>query len=93
MSVADIAKKVDSSTNLVDVVKSKGNGAGKARSGSPSRHRCGNNEARRGSAAEAAAGTNGPDGIVAAARQAEQDRARMRTAPERIGGIVNELLR
>ncbi|MEO6597250.1 MAG: hypothetical protein ABIP94_21110 [Planctomycetota bacterium] len=77
MSAADIAKKVGCTVGLVYNVKSTSGGATK-RPGRPRKN--------------AAPGLDGIEGILAAVKNSEQQRTRMRAALERIQTVVGDVL-
>lgn len=78
MSVADIAKKVACSPNLVYNVRSATGQAGKR---GPSRLQ-----------QAPSAGRDDPIGILAAVQRSERERMQMRAALEKIGSIIRETL-
>ena len=78
MKAADIAKKVGCSVPLVYMMKSAMGKAGKRGPGRPR--------------SVSTAGMDGLDGIVAAVKNNERERAQLRGALERIQGIIGEAL-
>ena len=78
MTAAEIAKKVGCSVPLVYMMKSAMGRAGKRGPGRPR--------------SVPAVGTNGLEGIVAAVKNNERERAQLRGALERIQGIIGEAL-
>lgn len=78
MSAAEIAKKAGCTTGLVYVVKSSSGMAGKRDPGRPRK--------------AASTSLNGLDGILAAVKNSERERAQMRTALERIQAVLADVL-
>jgi transposase-like protein len=83
MSVADIAKKVGCSANLVYNVKARQGGGKKRGPGRPPKAKA---------AATTAPALDTIEGIVAAVKSSEQQRARLRGALERIQALVADAL-
>jgi len=81
MSVAEIAKKVGSTPNLVYVVKSKVGTSGKRGPGRPPK-----------AASGATPSMNGIAGILDMVRNSERERAQLRAALERVQGILADAL-
>ena len=82
MSVADIAKKIGGSANLVYNVKARVEKLAKRGPGRPTKAR----------ASPAMAGFDGIAGIVAAVQASERERARLQAALERIQALVSSAL-
>lgn len=82
MSVADIAKKIGCSANLVYNVKARAEKPAKRGPGRPP----------KATAAPAMAGFDGIAGIVAAVQASERERAKLRTALERIQSVLADAL-
>ena len=81
-SVADIAKKIGCSANLVYNVKARGEKPAKRGPGRPP----------KAAAAPGMAELDGIAGIVEAVRASERDRAKLRSAMERIQALVSSAL-
>ena len=80
----EIAKKVKCTPGLVYIVRSKMGGGGSTKKAKPA--------GRRGRPRASAAISGDIDSIVAAVKSSEQERARMRSALERIQAILNDAL-
>ncbi len=82
MTVADIAKKIGCSANLVYNVKARAEKPAKRGPGRPP----------RAMAAPAMAGFDGIAGIVAAVQASERERAKLRSALEKIQAVIADAL-
>ncbi len=85
MAVADIAKKVGCTTGLVYNVKARMGGAKKRGPGRPAKAPTARTPATPGA-------IGGLDGILAAVKNAETERTRMRAALERIQSVIADAL-
>ena len=82
MSAADIAKKVGCTVGLVYNIKSKSGGGAKRGPGRP----------RKTTSTAAATAASDLDGILAAVKNGERERVRMRAALERIQAMIADVL-